>query len=395
MLGQVLDFTRFCNVPINIMLSPVTGAAQESRIRKVIHIDMDAFYASVEQRDTPAYRGKPIVVGGRPEQRGAVAAASYEAREYGIHSALPARIAQQRCPHLIFVAPRFTVYRQISEHIREIFGRYTDCIEPLALDEAYLDVTANRLGESAIALARAIRQAIRQETQLTASAGVSFNKFLAKIASGMDKPDGLYVIRPEQAAAFVATLPIEKFHGIGKVTATKMHGLGIHTGADLREWQEEDLVQRFGKAGRFYHRVARGQDDRPVNPNRIRKSVGAETSFAEDLHDLAEMDAVLVKLGQQVANHLEQQQRGGYTLTLKIKYADYRQVTRSQTQTQVLKTAETLTNLGQTLLRHHLEPGAAVRLLGLTVSNLEPLASELDFVQLQLDLSILGSVQHG
>ncbi|MGD1905020.1 MAG: DNA polymerase IV [Leptolyngbyaceae cyanobacterium] len=355
--------------------------------RKVIHIDMDAFYASVEQRDNPAYRDKPIVVGGRPEQRGAVAAASYEARKYGIHSALPARIAQQRCPHLIFVAPRFTVYRQISQQIRAIFARYTDCIEPLALDEAYLDVTDNKVQEpSAIAIARAIRQAIREETQLTASAGVSFNKFLAKIASGMDKPEGLYVIRPEQAAEFVATLEIEKFHGIGKVTAAKMHDLGIHTGSDLRAWEEAGLVQRFGKVGRFYYRVARGQDDRPVNPNRVRKSVGAETSFAEDLHDLAAMDAVLVKLGQQVASHLEKQQRGGYTLTLKIKYADYRQVTRSQTQPEVLKTAETLTSLGQTLLHHHLEAGVAVRLLGLTVSNLEPLASELDFVQLQLAL---------
>ena len=254
MLGLVLDFTGFRNVPITIMLSLVTVEGRDPRLRKIIHIDMDAFYASVEQRDHPAYRGKPIVVGGRPEQRGAVAAASYEAREYGIHSALPARIAQQRCPHLIFVAPRFTVYRQISEHIREIFSRYTDCIEPLALDEAYLDVTENKPGEvSAIAIARAIRQAIHQETQLTASAGVSFNKFLAKIASGMDKPDGLYVIRPEQAADFVATLPIEKFHGIGKVTATKMHGLGIHTGAELRAWEEGDLVQRFGKVGRFYY----------------------------------------------------------------------------------------------------------------------------------------------
>ncbi|NJN20238.1 MAG: DNA polymerase IV [Leptolyngbya sp. RL_3_1] len=369
------------------MVRPITDEPQESRLRKIIHIDMDAFYASVEQRDHPAYQGKPIVVGGRPEQRGAVAAASYEAREYGIHSALPARIAQQRCPHLIFVPPRFTVYRQISQHIREIFGRYTDCIEPLALDEAYLDVTDNKLGAaSAMAMARAIRRAIYQETQLTASAGVSFNKFLAKIASGMNKPDGLYVIRPEQAADFVAALPIEKFHGIGKVTATKMHHLGIHTGADLRQWQETDLVQQFGKVGRFYYRVAQGQDDRPVNPNRVRKSVGAETSFAEDLRDLAEMEAVLAKLAQQVAYHLEKQQRGGYTLTLKVKYANYRQVTRSQTQTQALREAEALMALGQKLLHTHLEPEIAVRLLGLTVSNLEPLASQLEFVQLQLDL---------
>ncbi len=387
MLEQGLDFHGFRNVPIAIMLSPVTVEGQGPHIRKIIHIDMDAFYASVEQRDCPAYRGKPIVVGGRPEQRGAVAAASYEARKYGIHSALPARIAQQRCPHVIFVPPRFTVYRQISEHIREIFGRYTDCIEPLALDEAYLDVTENKLGEpSAIALARSIRQAIHQETQLTASAGVSFNKFLAKIASGMDKPDGLYVIRPEQATAFVSALAIEKFHGIGKVTATKMHGLGIRTGADLKGWEEADLVRQFGKVGRFYYRVARGQDDRPVNPNRIRKSVGAETSFAHDLHERVEMDAVLTQLAQQVASHLAKQQRGGYTLTLKVKYANYRQITRSQTQTQVLREAEALTALGQKLLHQHLEPATAVRLLGLTVSNLETLATTQDFIQLQLDL---------
>ncbi|MBE7383336.1 MAG: DNA polymerase IV [Leptolyngbya sp. SIO1E4] len=358
-------------------------------LRKIIHVDMDAFYASVEQRDHPEYRGQPIVVGGTPEQRGAVAAASYEARQFGIRSAMPARIAQQRCPHVIFVKPRFDVYRAVSQQVRAVFARYTELIEPLALDEAYLDVTQNLVAEpSAIAVAKSIRHDIYQETQLTASAGVSINKFLAKIASGMNKPNGLYVIRPEQAAAFVATLPIEKFHGIGHVTAAKMRDLGIFTGADLRNWAEADLVKRFGKIGRFYYRVARGQDDRPVNPNRIRKSIGAERSFAPDLDTLTEMEAALAKLAQRVGQHLQEQRRGGHTLTLKIKYSDYRQVTRSHTYPQPLRATDRLLSLGQSMLQQHLEPGEKVRLLGLAVSNLEPLPSELTFVQLTLDLEL-------
>ncbi|HEY9886970.1 MAG TPA: DNA polymerase IV, partial [Candidatus Obscuribacterales bacterium] len=288
--------------------------------RKIIHVDMDAFYASVEQRDHPAYRGKPIVVGGTPEQRGAVAAASYEARRFGIHSALPARLARQRCPQVIFVPPRFEVYRAVSQEVRAVLARYTDLIEPLSLDEAYLDVTENLVGApSAIAIAQAIRRDIHHATHLTASAGVSYNKFLAKIASGMNKPDGLYVIRPAEAAAFVATLPIGKFHGIGHVTARKMKALGITTGADLRQWSEADLVQQFGKVGRFYYRVARGQDDRPVNPHRIRQSIGAEKSFAPDLNTPTAMAAAIAAIAQRVAQRVQEQQRGGYTLTLKVK----------------------------------------------------------------------------
>lgn len=360
-------------------------------LRKIIHVDMDAFYASVEQRDEPAYRGKPIVVGGTPEQRGAVAAASYEARKFGIRSAMPARVARQRCPQVIFVSPRFDVYRAVSQQVRAIFAGYTELVEPLSLDEAYLDVTENLVGErSAIAIAQAIRRDIQQATQLTASAGVSINKFLAKVASGLDKPDGLYVIRPEQAAAFIETLPIEKFHGIGQVTARKMRELGIVTGADLRQWAEADLVQQFGKVGRFYYRVARGQDDRPVNPNRIRKSIGAEKSFAPDLDTRSQMEAALTQIAQRVGQRVQEQRRGGYTLTLKVKYSDYRQVTRSHTQTYPIREPTAIWSLGQALLHQHVDGDDKVRLLGLALSNLEPLPSEMQFIQLELDLDCLA-----
>ncbi len=354
-------------------------------MRKILHIDMDAFYASVEQRDCPQYRGKPLVVGGRPEQRGAVAAASYEARRYGIHSAMPARVAQQRCPELIFASPRFEVYKEVSGQIRQIFHRYTDLVEPLSLDEAYLDVTTNALAEpSALVLARRIKADILATTQLTASAGVSVNKFLAKMASGQNKPDGLTLILPEQAAAFVAALPIEKFHGIGQVTARKMHALGIATGADLGQWAEADLVQHFGKAGRFYHQVAQGQDDRPVNPHRIRKSIGAERSFSPDLTTLAAMAAALERIAQEVTARLEEQHRRGHTLTLKIKYANYRQITRCRTFTTAIGPESPLMPWAQEMLLAHLDRGQPVRLLGLTLSNLEPTEAP-DYRQLSLE----------
>ncbi|MEO0407467.1 MAG: DNA polymerase IV, partial [Cyanobacteria bacterium P01_A01_bin.135] len=310
-------------------------------LRKIIHVDMDAFYASVEQRDFPQYRGQPIVVGGRPEQRGAVAAASYEARRYGIHSAMSSRAARQRCPQLVFVRPRFEVYRAVSAQIRQVFHRYTDLVEPLSLDEAYLDVTQNRRGiASATVIAREIKQAIWRETHLTASAGVSVNKFLAKMASGQQKPDGLCLIAPEQAAEFVAALLIEKFHGVGTVTAGKMKALGIHSGADLRQWPEEKLVETFGKVGRYYYRVARGEDQRPVNPNRIRKSIGAERSFAADLRNWEEMVAALETIAAEVVNRMARHQRYGYTLTLKVKYANYQQVTRAQTGDELLRSQD-------------------------------------------------------
>ncbi|MBW4520532.1 MAG: DNA polymerase IV [Scytolyngbya sp. HA4215-MV1] len=355
--------------------------------RKIIHIDMDAFYASVEQRDNPAYRGKPIAVGGRPEQRGAVAAASYEARQYGVRSAVPSRVAIQRCPHLIFVQPRFEVYRTISLQIREIFDRYTDLVEPLSLDEAYLDVTENKPGiASAMAIAREIKQAILAETQLTASAGVSINKFLAKIASDLDKPNGLYLITPEQAEAFVATLPIEKFYGIGAVTAAKMKALGIHTGLDLKQWSEADLAQQFGKVGRFYYNVARGQDDRLVNPNRVRKSIGAECSFTEDLQTLAAMLSELEKLAQEVCDRLQRHQRSGHTLTLKVKYNDYQQITRSRTLNDELGDAERVYAIAQDLLVHQVDRHKPVRLLGITISNLREATAIMQPHQLSLNL---------
>ena len=348
--------------------------------RKILHVDMDAFYASIEQRDHGEYRGKPVVVGGRPEQRGAVAAASYEARRYGIHSAMPSRVAVQRCPHVIFARPRFDVYRAVSEQIRAIFRDYTELVEPLSLDEAYLDVTG---GGSAIATAKQIKQRIFETTQLTASAGVSINKFLAKMASDVNKPDGLYVILPADAMAFIATLPIEKFHGIGPATARKMKQLGIGTGADLQHWSEADLVAQFGKVGRHYFRVANAQDNRQVNPNRIRKSVGAERSFAEDLRSLEKMTAALAKIVDEVEMRLVKAKKMGCTLTLKIKYADYRQVTRSRTVDSPMQRAEEMGPLAQALLEHHLESDAPVRLLGVAMANLVPVG-EVGYQQLSL-----------
>ncbi|MBD1995942.1 DNA polymerase IV [Leptolyngbya sp. FACHB-541] len=358
--------------------------------RKVIHVDLDAYYASVEQRDNPHYRGKPLVVGGSPDKRGAVAAASYEARKYGIHSAMPSRTALQRCPHLIFVSPRFEVYRAISEQIRVIFYRYTDWVEPLALDEAYLDVTHNKQEtNSATAIARKIKQAILEETGLTASAGVSINKFLAKVASGMNKPDGLTVIPPHESESFVESLPIEKFHGIGQVIAKKMHELGIHHGMDLKERTEDELVQCFGKVGRFYYKIARAKDDRPVNPNRIRKSVGGETSFDPDLDNLERMRQELVSIAQVVYQRLRKQQTRGRTLTLKIKFADYQQITRSCTLLEWIEQENQILGLAQDLFNRVGLNGQKVRLLGITISKLDNAASPLHYEQLVLELGLV------
>ncbi len=340
-------------------------------LRKILHIDMDAFFASVEQRDNIALRGKPVVVGGRPEHRGAVAAASYEARRYGIHSAMPSRTAAQRCKDLIFVRPRFEAYREVSEQIRAIFRDYTALVEPVSLDEAYLDVTTNKRNiSSAMEIARQIKQRIRDQTQLTASAGVSINKFLAKMASDLDKPNGLSLISPDRAQAFVSDLPIAKFHGVGKVTASKMHGLGIQSGQDLLQWSEADLVAQFGKVGHYYYRIARAEDERAVNPNRIRRSIGAERSFRSDLTEtdqmLEELDAIATLLHQRLAEN----QRSGTTLTLKIKYANYQQITRSRSVRESLEELEVIRQLAQELLLRHLDTEQKVRLLGLTVSNL-------------------------
>ncbi|MBD2026327.1 DNA polymerase IV [Leptolyngbya sp. FACHB-711] len=365
-------------------------------VRKIIHVDMDAFYASVEQRDEPKYRGKPIVVGGSPNKRGAVAAASYEARRYGIHSAMPSRTAHQKCPHLIFVKPRFEVYRRISLQIRNIFYRYTDWVEPLALDEAYLDVTENKFDiPSATWIAQTIKQEIYEETGLTASAGVSINKFLAKVASGMDKPNGLFIIPPEDAAAFVEQLPIEQFYGVGQVTAAKMHKLGIQTGADLKQWSLSDLVRHFGKVGQYYYKIARAEDDRPLQPNRIRKSIGAENSYDPDLSNRSEIETALEEVAGTLLRRLDSQRAVGRTLTLKVKYADYQQVTRSRTLvtpignrpgTDACSPAGSLIlDVAHELLETTDVEHKAVRLLGLTISNLAGEAQE-HYIQLCLNV---------
>jgi len=258
--------------------------------RKIIHVDMDAFYASVEQRDDPSLCGKPVIVGGSPDSRGVVAACSYESRAFGVHSAMPASEARRRCPQAIFLRPRFSVYRQVSSEIQAIFRRHTDLVEPLSLDEAYLDATdVLTHGGSATLLARELKEQIKSQTGLTASAGVSYNKFLAKVASDIDKPDGLFVIRPEQGPQFVAELPVRKFFGIGRATEAKMKRLGIRTGADLRQWELDALIDHFGKAGNFYYHIARGMDDRPVRSRRVRKSLSSETTFPEDLTSTDEM----------------------------------------------------------------------------------------------------------
>ena len=338
--------------------------------RKIIHVDMDAFFASVEQRDNPKLRGKPVVVGGSPDKRGAIAAASYEARKYGIHSAMPSRQAAKLCPHLIFVRPQMGKYRDISQQIREIFLSYTPLVEPVAFDEAYLDVTEPITDHpSAMAIAREIKQRIRQETQLTASAGLSVNKFLAKMATGINKPDGLSLIRPEEGAAFVQKLPIEKFHGIGKATTKKMHQLNIKTGADLYEWSEEKLIQQFGKVGRYFFQIARGNDSRIVNPNRVRKSVGAERSFDPDIRDRNQCLEQLQNIAENVHHRLLKANKQGKTLTLKVKYANYQQITRSRTIEQHYDTLQKISLTAQELFQQHVEQHP-IRLLGISIGGL-------------------------
>lgn len=355
-------------------------------VRKIIHIDMDAFYASVEQRDNPDFRGKPIAVGGSPEGRGGVVAtASYEARKYGVRSAMPSKRALQLCPHIIFIPPRFAVYREVSQHVREIFSRYTDLIEPLSLDEAYLDVTEDKPGiGSAIAIAQQIKQAIREELQLTASAGVSVNKFVAKIASDMQKPDGLTFIAPSQVETFMENLPVEKFFGVGKVTAEKMKRMNLHTGADLKKLSENDLVQHFGKTGRFYYRIVRGDDDRPVQPHRETKSVGAEDTFPHDLTTLEEMYPELEKIGQTVANRLQKYQLKGRTVTLKIKYSDFRQITRNQSLPHGINDPDTIVSTAKQLLLKTDPADVKIRLMGITLSNFGDDKPDAPLVQLSL-----------
>ena len=298
--------------------------------RKIIHIDMDAFYASVEQLDNPELSGKPVVVGGRPDSRGVVAACSYEARTFGIRSAMPCAHAYRLCPDAIFIRPRMNRYRDISGCIMEIFKRYTDLVEPLSLDEAYLDVTTNRLNQvSATILARQICRDIYETTGLTASAGVSCNKFVAKIASDLNKPNGISVIEPDQVESFLAQLPIRKFHGIGKVTEKKMHKFKIKTGADLKNCSRTELSDFFGKNGQFFYDIVRGIDPRPIRTSRERKSVGAERTLKQDTTDLAEISDLLISLMEKICHTLENKNLAGRTITLKVRYSDFSTITRS------------------------------------------------------------------
>ncbi|WP_297809779.1 DNA polymerase IV [uncultured Methylophaga sp.] len=356
-----------------------------SRQRKIIHVDMDAFFASVEQRDHPEYQGKPLIVGGQPDSRGVVAACSYEARQFGIHSAMPCARAYRLCPQAIFVRPRFEAYREVSGQIREIFWRYASEVEPLSLDEAYLDVsyTADFNG-SATLIAKAIKRDILKETRLTASAGVSYNKFLAKIASDMDKPNGLYVIRPEQGEKFVETLPVGKFHGIGPATETKMKQLGIETGLDLRNKTLAQLTDRFGKAGQYYFNIARAIDERPVRSTRTRKSLGKETTFAQDITSVTELTAKLLDLAEIVLESLAKQKLNARTVTVKVKYADFQQITRAHT----LEHSIALGDLREVIpmLLARTEAGKnPVRLVGLSLSGFD--AGKSEDLQSQLDLA--------
>jgi DNA polymerase-4 len=354
---------------------PKSGIAEKlatpERQRKIIHIDMDAFYASVEQRDNPELRGKPVAVG-YGQARGVVAAASYEARKFGVYSAMPSVTAKRKCPDLIFVPPRFDVYKSVSKQIHEIFALHTKMIEPLSLDEAYLDVTENLQGiVSATYIAEDIRAKIREQTGLTASAGISYNKFLAKLASDHRKPDGLFVITPAMGPAFAEALPVKKFHGVGPATASKMHSLNIETGLDLKAQTLPFLQHHFGKAGRYYYWIARGVDERQVSPDRARKSIGAETTFMQDIHDRESAIKELLPLIDKLWRHCTSTSIRGKTVTLKVKYADFQQVTRSRTSEAPLSTQKELEQMSFDLLDVIFPSAKGVRLLGVLMSSLD------------------------
>lgn len=343
----------------------------DETVRKIIHVDMDAFFASVEQRDDPALRGKPVAVG-YPAARGVVAAASYEARRFGVRSALPSVTALRRCPDLIFVSPRFDVYRAVSQQIHAIFADYTDLIQPLSLDEAYLDVTANKQGiATAWATAKAIRARILAETGLTASAGISYNKFLAKLASDHRKPNGQFAVTPDMGAAWVETLPVARFHGVGPVTAQKMKRLGIETGADLRAKTMAFLTEHFGNSAEWYHAIARGIDERPVNPNRERKSSGSETTFNRDLVEPAEIEAGVLRMADDVWSWCEKRQAFGRTVTVKVKFHDFQIITRSRTLSGLVDSEGALRDVSLGLIRSIYPVPKGIRLVGVTVSKFE------------------------
>jgi DNA polymerase IV len=337
--------------------------------RKIIHIDMDAFCASVEQRDYPTLRGRPVAVG-HGVKRGVVVAASYEARAFGVRSAMPSTTALRRCPDLVFVPPRFEVYRAVSRQIQGIFADYTPLIEPLSLDEAYLDVTENRRGlATAWATAKEIRTHIFEGMSLTASAGISYNKFLAKLASDHRKPNGQFVITPEMGKAFVETLPVAKFHGVGPVTAMKMQQLGIATGADLRSAPLSLLQQHFGKAAAWYHAIAHGEDERPVVADRPRKSSGSETTFQDDLTEPGPIEAGVLAMADEVWAWCEKADAFGRTVTVKVKFADFHQVTRSRSFSGQVTSRDLLRQTALELVRSLFPPSQGIRLVGVTMSN--------------------------
>ncbi len=338
-------------------------------VRKIIHVDMDAFFASVEQRDDPALRGRPVAVG-YAAQRGVVAAASYEARVFGVRSAMPSTTALRQCPGLVFVPPRFEVYRAVSKQIQAIFADYTPLVEPLSLDEAYLDVTDNLRGlPTASETAVEIRARILAETGLTASAGISYNKFLAKLASDQRKPNGQFVVAPGRGEAFVETLPVKRFHGVGPVTAAKMSRLGIETGEDLRRQSLAFLQQHFGKSGPWYYAISRGEDHRAVNPNRERKSSGSETTFESDLTEPSAIEAGVLAMAGDVWVWCEKSDAYGRTVTVKVKWADFQQSTRSRSFPEPVTSRERLEEVSLLLVRSLYPPAKGIRLVGVSLSN--------------------------
>lgn len=340
-------------------------------IRKIIHVDMDAFYASVEQKDDLNLRGKPIAVGGNKE-RGVVAAASYEARKYGVKSAMPSSIAARRCPNLIFIKPRFDRYREISQQIREVFFEYTDLVEPLSLDEAYLDVTVNKIGlNSATIIAREIRQKIKERTDLTSSAGISYCKFLAKTASDVNKPNGIFTILPQDAEAYLHKMPIHKFHGIGHATAEKMKLAGIFTGADLKKKTLDDLKRRYGKIGSYYYNICRGIDNRPVVPDRERKSISAERTFDHHMMKLNDITSELKRIAEITYDRYQKHENKGRTVIIKVKYGDFKQVTRSHSSENTIMSLEDLFSAIDSIIDSTLIREEGVRLLGVGISNFQ------------------------
>jgi DNA polymerase-4 len=346
-------------------------------VNKIIHVDMDAFYASVEQRDNPELRGKPVIVGGRPEERGVVATCSYEARKYGVHSAMAASRALQLCPQAVLVHPRFDAYMAVSEQIHEIFHQFTDLVEGLSLDEAYLDVTENKLSEpSATKIALEIKRRIVETTCLTASAGVSYNKFIAKAASGFKKPDGLTVVTPDKAAGFLAKLPISAFWGVGKVTGQRMISLGITNGADLLRASLQTLTSEFGKSGAWFWQLARGIDDTPVYPFHERQSVGREITLPRDTSDLALIRELLAELSREVDKILRESGKHGRTVTLKLKFFDFRLVTRRITLKLPVPDATSILREALRLLPKTDAGHIPVRLVGIQVSGFQSLPEE-------------------